>query len=81
MMRLTQGAIQAAAQAACGTTSVEFQGNQIELGGDWRVATMSELATEGAGEEVSFDRTRQILVAIQHPCDVSRNGRLFGKYK
>ena len=64
MMKLTQGAIQAAAAAACGTTTVEFQGNQIELGGDWRVATMSELATEGAGEEVSFERTREDLVAI-----------------
>ena len=64
MMTLTQGAIQAAAQAACGTTTLEYQGNTIELGGTWRVATMSELASEGAGEEVSFDRTREELVAI-----------------
>ena len=69
MMTLTQGAIQAAAQAACGTTTIEYQGHVIELGGDWRVATMSQLASEGAGEEVSFDRAREDLVAI-----LERNG-------
>ena len=69
MMKLTQGAIQAAAQAACGTMTVEYQGNTIELGGDWRVATMSELASEGAGEEVSFARTHEELVEI-----LERNG-------
>ena len=69
MMKLTQGAIQAAAQAACGTMTVEYQGNTIELGGDWRVATMSELASEGAGEEVSFARTHKELAEI-----LERNG-------
>ena len=64
MMELTQGMIQAAAQAACGTLTVEYQGQTIELGGQWRVATMSQLASEGAGEDVSFDRTREDLVAI-----------------
>lgn len=64
MMKLTQGAIQAAAQASCGTLTVEYQGNTVELGGQWRVATMSELASEGAGVEVSFDRTREELVEI-----------------
>ncbi len=69
MMRLTQGAIQAAALAACGTMTVVYQGATVELGGDWRVATMSELASEGAGEEVSFERSRDDLVEI-----LERNG-------
>ena len=64
MMKLTQGFVQAAAMAACGTLQIEYQGNQLDLGGEWRVATMLELANEYAGEEVSFDRTREELVSI-----------------
>ncbi len=69
MIRLTQGCIQAAAEAACGTLQVEYQGASVDLSGDWRVASMIELATEGAGEDVSFDRTREELVGI-----LERNG-------
>ncbi|MDO4182016.1 MAG: lysine--tRNA ligase [Coriobacteriia bacterium] len=69
MMTLTQGAIQAAAAAACESLTVEYQGHHIELGGTWRVATMCELASEGAGEDISFDRTREELVDI-----LERNG-------
>ena len=64
MIRLTQGCIQAAAQAACGGLQVEYQGMAIDLSGDFRVASMIELASEGAGEDVSFERTRDELVAI-----------------
>ena len=64
MMRLTQGVVQAAAQAACGSLQVTYQGAELDLSGDWRVATMSELASEGAGEDISFERTREELVAI-----------------
>jgi len=69
MKRLTQGFVQAAALAACGTTSITYQGQDIELGGEWRSATMIELATEGAGEDVSFSRSREELVDI-----LERNG-------
>ena len=69
MKELTRGFIQAAALAACGTLEVEYQGQTINLGGEWRSATMIELASEGAGEDVSFDRTREELVEI-----LERNG-------
>ena len=69
MKTLTQGFIQAAALAACGTLQVEYQGQVIELGGEWRSASMIELASEGAGEDVSFERTREDLVEI-----LERNG-------
>lgn len=69
MMDLTQGYIQAAAQAACGTLQITYQGIDIDLSGDWPRKTMCELATEGAGEDVSFERTRDELVAI-----LERNG-------
>ena len=69
MKKLTQGFVQAAAMAACGTLQVEYQGHEIDLGGEWRSASMIELATEGAGEDVSFERTREELVDI-----LERNG-------
>ena len=64
MMDLTEGCIKAAAEAACGTLAIEYQGTPVDLSGDWRRASMMELASEHAGEEVSFDRSREELVAI-----------------
>ena len=64
MMDLTEGCIKAAAEAACGTLKIEYQGTPVDLSGDWRRASMMELASEHAGEEVSFDRSREELVAI-----------------
>ena len=69
MKSLTRGFVQAAAMAACGTLQVEYQGQLIDLSGEWRSASMMELATEGAGEDVSFERTREELVDI-----LERNG-------
>ncbi len=69
MMDLTRGCVQAAAEAACGSLQVEYQGTTVDLSGNWREATMIELASEGAGEDVSFARTRDELVAI-----LERNG-------
>ena len=57
MMDLTEGCIKAAAEAACGTLKIEYQGTPVDLSGDWRRASMMELASEHAGEEVSFDRS------------------------
>ncbi len=64
MMDLTEGCIKAAAEAACGSLQIEYQGQAIDLSGTWRRASMIELASEGAAEDVSFDRTREELVAI-----------------
>ena len=64
MMQLAEGVIQAAAMAACGTLQVPYQGQVINLEGPWPRRTMIELATEGAGEEVSFDRSLEDLRAI-----------------
>ena len=64
MMDLTQGCFQAAAEAACGTLQITYQGNEIDLSGDWPRRPMAEMASEGAGEEVSFERTREDLARI-----------------
>lgn len=64
VMDLTQGFVQAAALAACGTLQITYQGQELDLSGNWRRASMIELASEGAGEPVDFSRTREELVAI-----------------
>ncbi|WP_417757232.1 lysine--tRNA ligase [Senegalimassilia anaerobia] len=69
MIELTRALIQDACLAANGTLQISYQGTDIDLSGQWRVATMIELASEGAGEEVSFERSRDELVAI-----LERNG-------
>jgi lysyl-tRNA synthetase class 2 len=70
MMELTQGFVQAAAMAACGTLEVEYQGTMINLGGEWRRATMVELVNEVTGADVSFDMTRDEVAAIAKSRDV-----------
>ena len=64
MMRLAEGVIQHAAMAACGTCKVSYQGTEIDLSGTWEARSMIDLASEGAGEEVSFDRSIEDLRAI-----------------
>lgn len=64
MMDLTQGFIQAAAMEACGTLQVTYQGQEVDLSGEWPRRTMASLASEYSGEDVSMDRTREDLVAI-----------------
>ena len=64
MMELCEGVFRAAALAACGTLQVTYQGHEINLEGPWPRKTMMELATEGAGEEISFDRSIEDLRAI-----------------
>ncbi|MGN0262094.1 MAG: lysine--tRNA ligase [Eggerthellaceae bacterium] len=64
MMRLAEGVIQSAAMAACGTCKITYQGTEIDLSGKWEARTMCDLASEGAGEEVSFDRSLEDLRAI-----------------
>ena len=64
MMRLTEGYIQAAAQAACGTLQVEYQGQEIDLSGKWPAKSMTELASEATGEDISFDRSEAELKKI-----------------
>ncbi|MDO5117958.1 MAG: lysine--tRNA ligase [Eggerthellaceae bacterium] len=64
MMELAEGVIQAAAMAACGTLEVPYQGTVINLEGPWPRKTMIEMASEGAGEDVSFGRSLDELRAI-----------------
>lgn len=66
MMALTEGIITSAAMDVLGTLDLEYQGTPVSLASPWRRATMSELVSAAAGEDVSFARSIEELRAL---CD------------
>lgn len=64
MIEITQALIQDACMAANGTLQINYQGTDIDLSGDFAVATMSELASEYSGEDVNINRSREELASI-----------------
>ncbi|HBT95224.1 MAG TPA: lysine--tRNA ligase [Coriobacteriia bacterium] len=57
MKEFTRHLIQEACLAANGTLQITYQGNEVDLSGEWQSRTMIELVSEAAGEEVSFNKT------------------------
>ena len=70
MMEITQSLIQEACMAANGTLQIEYQGEVIDLAGNFEVATMSELASKYAGVEVSIEKSREELEQVAKKCGV-----------
>jgi lysyl-tRNA synthetase class 2 len=66
MMDLTEGIITSAAMDVLGTLQLEYQGESVSLQSPWRRATMIELTSAAAGEDVSFERSVDELRAL---CD------------
>lgn len=64
MKEFTQGLVIAAAEAACGSTDITYQGTEIHLGGEWSSRTMIDLVSERVGEDASFARTVDELRAL-----------------
>lgn len=64
MIEITQALIQDACMAANGTLQINYQGTDIDLSGDFAVATMSELASKYSGEDVNINRGREELASI-----------------
>lgn len=79
MKRLTQGFVQAAALAACGTLDVTYQGQEVHLGGPWRSATMIELIEEQIGRHVGFDMDRDELAQLARDHGVPAIDAAWGK--
>ena len=52
MMDLTEGMVQEIAERVCGSTSVEYQGGKIELGGDWQRVAICDAIAEKTGVDV-----------------------------
>jgi len=80
MMDLTEGVITSAAESVLGTLDVEYQGVSVSLKSPWRRATMIDLTTEAAGEDVSFGRSVDELRALCVKHEVPFN-KGFGKGK
>jgi lysyl-tRNA synthetase class 2 len=57
VMVFVQSLVQDVATQTIGKTAVSFRGNEIELGGDWRRVTMTDLVTEATGATVTLDST------------------------
>lgn len=72
MMQLAEELVPAVASQVLGTTSIEYQGERIELAAPWRRATMLELVSEAAGVEVTLDMPLGELaeLARRHGVDV-----------
>ena len=64
MMELCEGVIVAVTEQVLGTVALEYQGTAVRMASPWRRARMTDLVSEAVGEEVSFDRTRDELVAL-----------------
>jgi len=64
MMDLIEGMFRSITAEVLGSTSVTYQGTEIEFGAPWRRATMIELTSDAAGEDVSFGRTLDELRAL-----------------
>lgn len=75
MMDLTEGLIRTAATEVLGTTLVTYQGTEVDLGAPWRRATMIDLTSEAAGEDVSFARSVEELRAlcVEHEAPVDKS--------
>jgi lysyl-tRNA synthetase, class II len=56
MMELGQALIRAAALEVRGALRFEYQGRELDLGSEWRRATLLDLVSEATGEDVTLDR-------------------------
>jgi lysyl-tRNA synthetase, class II len=55
IMRLVEEVIPAVAEAAVGSSSIVYQGRELDLAGPYRRARMVDLVEEATGEPVDFD--------------------------
>ena len=66
MMTLTEELVAAAALDVIGSTTIDYDGREVDLSTPWRRATMEELILEHAGVEISLDTPIDELRAL---CD------------
>ena len=63
VMELTENLVAGVAAEVCGSTTVAYDGREVDLAPPWRRATMDEVIAEHAGAEVSLDTPRPELAA------------------
>jgi lysyl-tRNA synthetase class 2 len=66
MMELTEQLVAHLAEEVCGTTTIVYDGRELDLAPPWRRATLDELIAEHAGLEISVDTPLDELRGI---CD------------
>ena len=64
MMELTENLVAGVAEQVLGTTTVEYDGREVDLSTPWRRATMEELIAEHAGVEISLETPMDELRAL-----------------
>jgi lysyl-tRNA synthetase class 2 len=64
MMQLTEELVAGIASEVLGTTTIEYDGREVDLSTPWRRATMEELIAEYAGVDVNLDTPIDELRAI-----------------
>lgn len=60
----TREVIQAGCLAASGSLQIAYQGNQIDLGGNWPIKSMLELVGQAVGQEISFETDIELLKSL-----------------
>ena len=71
MMALVQALVQRAAREAVGTTSLEYAGRPVELGGEWPRRRMLDLVREAAGApDLTYDTPIEEVRALCRHHDV-----------
>ncbi|HEY7931200.1 MAG TPA: lysine--tRNA ligase [Acidimicrobiales bacterium] len=70
MMTFTEELVAGVALDVLGTTEIEYQGRQLSLSTPWARRSMTELASEGVGEEISVHTPRAHLVKLLAERDV-----------
>lgn len=73
MAELTRALILNAADAVGGQTPVTPDGAEIDLRGEWRVATVHQLVSDAVGEEVTLDTSEAQLRRIAEDREVPLN--------
>lgn len=64
MMALTQELVQHLARTLAGSEQVVYDGRELDLGGDWRRVSMTDLIAEKLGEELSLETPLDELSAL-----------------
>jgi lysyl-tRNA synthetase class 2 len=75
MRELTESLVTSVAAEVLGTLEFEYQGTAVSLKSPWRVATMAELVSRAAGEELSVhtpvERLRELCAKQEMPVEDS----------
>ena len=71
IMELTENLVAGVAADVCGSTTVVYDGREVDLAPPWRRATMEEVIAEQTGVEVSLDAPTSELAARCHSLGIA----------